>query len=302
MTNTSSNSTAGDMVAFVGAAPEKAGGIVYWDRSNGCNRPDMARAWMAAGLPPTLLVHDKTPDVALREAMDDVCTKQRFRRRSPDGGWLLVAETFAGDKGQWAEAVRVSLDKVGRLVVTTPVESDSAAAIRAELVASYERHLWWLSGSDVTGWLVSLAKGLHAVSLSDTGGIYFLPQPKLELWARMVAVVKAVSRVNVYNVAAVLLSGDDAAETIRAIVAAVEREAALAADKMFAELSETGELALGKRALATRTKALGELQAKVASYGELLGVSMDGLSARLSELSAAVATAAMAAESSEVAA
>lgn len=285
------------MIALLGDAPDEAGAIVFWNSSNACTRPALAGAWVDAGLDGNLLPPDKSPEVALREAVDDVCTRRRFRRKAPGGGgWVVVNESETATVLDWRAGATCTLDKVGRLTVAFPSDpgarSPEEDALAADLHASYDRHLWELDGATITGWLVNLARSLNAVALKDTGGVYFVPREGLLRWRTMAAVIQAVTGSATQEIATVLVE-QHAERIIAAIVSAVEREAGAEAEAMLNELADP-EAELGKRALATRAKKLGELRAKVASYGALLGQSMDTLGGRLEQLQAALLSATLA--------
>lgn len=287
-------------VSILGDAPPgEVGAITFWNHANACDRPTLAAAWANAGLDVALLPADKSPEVALREAVDTVCAARRFRRKAPGGGWVIVNEQADGKDLRWEAGARVGLDKVGRMSVVFPPQADPSTpdnvALAAELTSAYERHLWTLDGATVTGWLVALARKLGAVGLKDTGGVYFVPSGGLAAWRTMVGVVRDAARTEVHEIATVLVEAQ-AERIISAIVSAVEREAGEEAEAMLNELADPN-LELGKRALATRMERVNALRAKVSSYGELLGASMGQLSARLEQLSASVATAALVAGS-----
>lgn len=282
-------------ISILGDAPNEAGAIVFWNAANAVQRPVLAAAWGDAGLVASLLPPDKTPEVALRESVDDVCERRRFRRRAPKGGWVIVDESEQGGALQWDAGATCTLDKVGRLSVEFPQGSGAApnTALEGELRAAYERHLWELDGATVTGWLVTLARHLNAVALKDTGGVYFIPRESLAQWRAMMAVVSATTGMAVQEIATVLVE-EHAERIIAAIISAVEREAGSEAEGMLNDIADPSK-PLGKRALETRTKKVEALKAKVAAYGNLLGASMDTLGERLEQLSAAIATASLAA-------
>lgn len=283
-------------ISILGDAPTEAGAIVFWNSANAVQRPVLAAAWADAGLTVALLPPDKTPEVALRESVDDVCARRRFRRKAPKGGWVVVNESEQGGALQWDAGATCTLDKVGRLSVTFPAGAAATpddVALEGELRAAYERHLWELDGATVTGWLVSLARNLNAVALKDTGGVYFVPRESLAQWRAMMTVVAATTGMAVQEIATVLVE-QHAERIIAAIVSAVEREAGSEAEGMLNDIADPTK-PLGKRALETRTKRVEALKSKVVAYGNLLGASMDKLGERLEQLSAAIATASLAA-------
>ncbi len=119
---------------------------------------------------------------------------------------------------------------------------------------------------DVSSWLLDIAYGQGAVSLRESGGVYFIPKSGVDYWSKIANAVEAGGAGSVFRIPAVRT-----AEAVAAITDAVTAEAEAAALALEEELTKTGDDALGKRAIATRTKTVQELLAKLNSYEELLG-------------------------------
>jgi hypothetical protein len=305
---TTTNASKKFIAVLDGDVPE-AGAIVYWNEGAPCDAAALADAWAAAGLDPAHLPADKSPEVALREAVDAVCTRTRFRRPRKGGGWLVVDEAWQGEAPAWGEAARCTLDVVGRLQVEFPAAATTPEGVAAQqaladaLAAAYDTALGTMSGSDVSAWLVRLTYVFRAVVLRAHGGVYFIPHDVLPQWRAAASVVEAVCRpMRVEEITTVLVNGQ-CERTVRAILHAVEEEAAAEVQGVLNDITaaDAAGKPLGKRALETRAARAAELRAKVARYAELLGQNLDTLIGQVEQAAATVATARMAADSARAA-
>jgi hypothetical protein len=270
-----------------------AGASTWWRLSGYVDVATLHNTWLHAGLNPDWLPNAPSAATALRRSMRSH-EARRLLARPLDGGegWLLVRERLAVDSDTAYEAtplLRVSVNAaedgadVSLLVEHTEELEQVALAIRNE----FGTHLDRLAPEDVSVWLSRMMVKLDAVALRDTGGIYFVPNGRVELLRAIAMVLRAVTAHVVYEMPAIKSEG-----AVEAILAAVESEAVQAAKKMEGALSDG---ALGARGLANREEQCREVERKVAGYESLLGRSLDGLRERLEKLRANIAVAIMAA-------
>jgi hypothetical protein len=266
---------------------ETAGSAVWWRLSGGLNLAALEAAWVEAGLDPELLPRAPSPQTALARAAKTQAGP-RMLVRSLDGGkgWAIVAEKAQGEDLDYAVEARLGLNAAGQLVVK-PVDHKRAD----ELAASYRRHLTDLIQADVSPWLTKLMGTVHAVSLRDTGGVYFVPRTHLDMWRAMVAAIRKASSHAVLGMPCMRTD-----EAIEAITDAIAQEARAEAEALEEELAkaQSGDAdapKLGSRALEGRLTKADRVKAKVASYEALLGQKLDALHERLDEVKAKLARA-----------
>jgi hypothetical protein len=131
-----------------------------------------------------------------------------------------------------------------------------------------------------------MAYKLGAVSLRESGGVYFIPRTNTSIWMKVAAALDAVGS-SVFTIPAM-----KTAEAVAAITDAITAEAAALSKSIEDEMEKTGEDALGSRALKTRVNTLEEMIAKVGTYEELIGRQLE-IRERVQRLSANVSAAAL---------
>lgn len=296
-TNGTSNSANKTGIIAVSAATElekaACGRIVMWSLQGDMTVSALGAALEAAGSkaippePPSALV-------ALHRAVDAVARA------------LGRLEVHHVSRGEWAI--------VGKPVEHTGVQRElvypidcTAKLVRPEgggeeyleitgrgedqIRAAYEVAKGVLAPSDIGTWLTDKAAKLGAIPLRDRGGVYFVPQPQVWKWERIVKAIKACSKHGVYALPA--MKSQDAVE---AILSALTADTQAACDKIADDIADG---TLGTKALANREKSTAELLDRVSQYETLLGSKLDALRTAIAETQAAVATAAFAAASAD---
>lgn len=257
-----------------------AGAVLYWRLSGTTNGDKLAAVWSAAGLEPDLLPDMPSVELSLRRAMSDQRQK-RMLVRPLDGakGWMLVRETAVGESLTHKPELCVRMQS--GVLTFEPADHE----LRAKIVASYDRHLTTLSAEDISKWLCSLIRTLHAVTLRESGGIYFILHDQVTRWHTMVRAIRTAANHTLFEIPA--MRSEDAVE---AVIAAVQAEAEQVASTLETEL-DIAELSPG--ALRTRQSKVQATAAKVSKYERFLGVSLAELQLRLRGLNANLAEAAL---------
>lgn len=279
-----------------------AGAVSYWRLSGTVNMEQLIVAWKAQGLDPKLLPSPPSPETALGRAVRELQTKRQLvRPLARRGLWAVVEERVeAGNELAYRTLVRAIYNQAAPddlELVRVDATTAEFVALNGQIVANYKRFRGELDQSDISAWLVDLTSRSNAVSLRDTGGIYFVPRDSVESWRKVVAALRAVSAHQIFTIPAMKNS-----EAIEAISDAVAIEAEAIAVAMERELAATGDDALGERALATRALQCQNTIAKIAAYEGLLDVQLLKVRERIERLSADVAHAALLASADEAAA
>ena len=268
------------------------GSVSYWRASGTVSIATMAAAWDAAGLDKELFRKAPEPETALRRAVLDLAKRETIndkserrvldssaegdvdlgRGRGDRAGGCQAGLYPARDRELRGKAIRV-VQGLGTWAQTQQIENAVAAGFFAQQGL--------FAPEDITGWLVKLAYANGAVTLRDSGGVYFIPRPAMEFWNKAADAIQSASDHKVFRIPA--MRNDEA---VAAIIDAVTQEAEQEAQKINDEIM-TG---LGDRAIETRKTRIVELLAKVGSYEELVGQKMK-ISERLESLQASIATA-----------
>ncbi len=297
---------------------EGAGRIVYWVLKGAVDPDQLAAAWASAGLDPDDLPALPAPSTALNRAVKGLQKGRTLVRPLAGDGYAVVRETASGEALDYEATLRVRLDAVSRVTFSSDstvacdcgwaqktgperakslhargcrfrVASDAAGEahpLAAQVRAAYSAALNEHESSDVASWLVRvLARRCDAVTLRDKGGVYYVPPFKMPAWLAVVGALRSVSAHKLFGIPA--LSNRDALE---AVLDAVEREAADAADEMGAELLEAvgegGKPRVSERVGKARVARCDEVEAKVGRYEAMLGTRLDSIRERLGDLRA----------------
>lgn len=209
------------------------------------------------------------------------------------GAWALVEEFVAEHETTGKKKLTHVQRGTVRLDARYKPEFEDVPAEIAQVVeANYGRELDVLSASDISAWLVQMVAKLSATSLRERGGVYFIPQPYVAAWERLVKAVRACSAHKMYSAPA--MRSDDVVE---AVLDSITEEAQLECAALEKELTteDDGE-GLGVRALKTRADRAQRMARKVGDYEQLFSVKLDALRARLEDLQTNIGAAVLAAE------
>ena len=277
-----------------------AGVIAWWRLKDTVDIDALQAKWIAAGLSAERLPVPPTPEQGIRRALKELEGKRLMvRPLVAKGTYAVVSESVVADGGSGAlehhTLFRAKVDLAGRItfdpdlsnlhVSQASTEKWRVAMMQEEIRTAYTSFVSSLSSGDVSNWLVRLAYEVQAVSLRDTGGIYFVPATALDEWRTITGVLRAVSQHSLYEVPAL-----KSAEAVEAILAAISLEANEEIAKLELALEESS---LGARGLKTRAARAAGMEAKLRAYETLLGRGAAAIVTRLEELQVQLATAAL---------
>ncbi len=278
---------------------KEAGACVWWRLSGNINRDVLAAEWAKRGFNEDWLLAPAASSKALRRAVR-TCTEERRLVRPLEGkkGWAIVKERAGGKDLNYRVDLVVTLSEPlfkGDTSPQHPVFDDEHHELAAGIRAEFKKHQAQLTPNDASNWLSRLvSERVDAVSLRDTGGIYFIPKHTLGDWRDMVECVRASSAHTILGMPAMPV-----AETIAAVMDAITVEATSEVANLEAMLEE-GKL--GKRGLQNRIETTHALDRKLVRYEGLLGAKLDALRDKLTDVRAAITVAILSAESEEAAA
>ena len=283
MTNTQQTETAGVIAVTDDMAVHlDFGAIVWWRLGGQLSLDKLEQAWDEAGQDCELLPNGPSTVKRMTRAVRALRSRRRLAR--PLGGckgWALVAEspTQTGDL-EYETLAKVHLDD-NKCV---QIQADPELTRKVEDSFNYYRDI--LIAKDISRWLSTrLVDHVKAIKLRDTGGIYFIPRQYMAIFRKWVGILRDVSDHVIYEVPA--LQSDEAVE---AIMAALMAEADGEITAMESELDTED---LGNRAIKTRETKCETLRAKLETYAELLGVSMEATNDRLEAVQATLVEAAL---------
>ena len=268
---------------------ESAGLISYWRCSEGMKLDTLTDGWIEEGLDVALLPKEPEPETALRRAVMEQQDRHRLVRAIDRHTWAIVGETVEEGKPPVYETHWiVRFDGGGPAIdAISEIGKNALMTVAKAVNLAFSKQTGLLASTDVTTWLVKLAYKHGAVTLRDTGGVYFVPREHAEFWRAVSRCVEATAGYKVFRIPA--MRNDEA---ISAIVDAMSAEAAALATTLEMEMAATGDDALGKRAIKTRQTEAEDMLRKITSYEKLLGMQLD-IRTRVETLMANIVAAAL---------
>lgn len=274
-----------ELIAVSDQSVENAGEITYCRITGSIDLDRLAQVWSEAGLPEYLLPKRPSAESSLKTALQSVKCGKRQLLRPLQGitGFALVDETAFADN--------LDYDTEGMLrakVVKSPL-SEPTLKFQPEdhplvypVRQMYERVQNHLQGSQVGAWLWNkLAFDCRAVSLRETGGVYFIPRSELPRWRKFTKAIQQASDVKIFAIPAVC-----AEEAVDAVFDALMQEV----NQQVATIGHNLTSA-GKRALSTRRARSELLKSKVEHYESLFSRELPNLKQQIDDLTSDISTA-----------
>lgn len=275
------------------------GSVVWWGVHGDVPYARLRTEWLAAGLDPAQLPREPTRMQALSRALGAFAGRAAIVRPvdgevhadgTPVEGYaLLTRSKDAQGKAQFTTAWDATfphgaLDPAALPILATPAGDEPDESIVEVCLSTYRRELGQLAHGDLSSWLVSLVRANAGIALRESGGVYFLPRAGVPLYR---AALAAVARAGGGRGHEVPVQRSD--EAVAAILASLLREAAEEESALKGALQED----LGAKALEGRAARAAKMEAKLAGYEVLLGVSAANMRVRLYDLRTQLGTAAL---------
>ncbi len=274
-----------------------SGRVVSWrlDRST-VDHQRMVDAWVAAGLPRSLVPATPEPETALRRAMSEL-RKPHLLIKLHQGVYVLSDERVRKEGVDYASDVSytphttVRLTKVGSIKVD-PHQDDIFRKVNDAYLAS----LGELASTDFTAWLAKvLVPYCGGVSLRGGGGFYFIPRANVPTWMQIRNAIKAASAHKIYAIPA-MQSDECVEQVLDAIEAEAASEATALEEKLFPDEAGKAPPDLGIRALASLGDTAKAIEGKVQRYESMLGTKLTSFAEKLAAIRQALTVATLKAE------
>ena len=260
------------------------GALVLWSITGTAEGETVNTKLRELGLPeaPTIDTQE-----ALRLAMHKDSNRRVMVRPLSQGvGYALVEEKDTGTEMEYQEVYRAIVvdgslvGMPGRKIVSCSVGADSGLSnnkLYQMLQARFDSLYGRIDATRLGSCLTNAVRSMGGVAVRNRGGVYWLPEERLEGFSEVAQVVEEGARgSSVFRVRTV---ADE--QTVKLITASLDHEVGTEAARIQEELMG-GEL--GERAIETRQRRLGELQSRVEEYEGMLGERMSSLKSRLEEV------------------
>lgn len=280
------------IIAIHSGNTDLAGALVYWRLSGDVNGDDLNNALSLAGLDEHTLTLP-SPRAALRRTMQELQRGPFFLRaaKGQESG-LYVVHQSTGDNGPefrvWIEA-RLSIGNVPKFKVDTSINCSPhhedllqraavgafkagdptlETAISRVLTQRFWHHVFHVSATDISGWLIDQAGLCDALNMRDGGGVYFIPRAAIDRWRLRADCLKAETACRVYMIPAM-----NSEEAFGAVLDSLIDECTAFTTTMQQEITSG---MLGAQALQGRADRALALLEKLGRYEELLGTVAEG--------------------------
>lgn len=272
-------------------AGDHLGDITYWMLSNAdVPRTVLEDAWRDNGMDMKFLPEVQTPEKALRAAVKEyraapnngksVLLRQAFDSKDMLIFGVVEEERVGAGELDYKQVSRVELNKVSGVVNVTAQSSVTQA-----IVAKFQENMQITPARDVMSTIVRVLKSFRAVTLRDTGGIYWVPNKHS---AGLRALQGAVRRIG--QSALFLLPVHRTVEAVEALQAAADAGIEADLKALGAEIEEFKADLDGTRpsTLERRLQTFQELRERAHLYQTVLTYSAEGVGARIVEMETAV--------------
>lgn len=280
-------------------AQGSTGSVTFWTLSGSVEFDKLERAWVARGMDADDLPPRTSPKTALRRSMDALVSGQsQMVKAGSEPGWLGYFVRGVGANGKptfemQVEAAVNATNPRGEPQVRTPTGDPVDEGIEDVIVLGYQRELRTIHHHDLSAWLVATLRKANAVSLRESGGLYFLPTgPKLAHWRLIGEVLAEATQCRQFEIPA--MASKMAAE---AVLDAITREVREYVDDIDTEMQKAGS-----RALVSRQASLSKYTDKLVAYEGVIGEKLTALRDQISAMETKVAHAALAAAGAQAAA
>jgi hypothetical protein len=272
----------------LGAAGPHLGDLVWWTLGDAAtDRATLVSTWTGAGLLATLLPEPPTAEKALKTAVRtcQVGESERLIRLGKEDEqaivYALVREQRLGDGSlSHAQEARVILQRASEQISSDNPTHELAARIQNAFRQLRNTH----TADDVRRAIVKALQSFHAITLRDSGGVYWVPRTHSEDVRRL---ERAISRLGTSVLS--VLPVHDTVEGAKALGAAARGSLEDELRALRAELEEFKTTPPERSStLERRLQLYAELSAKAQLYRDILKVQVDDLNQDLDGMAATI--------------
>lgn len=240
------------------------GAITYWQTGEYIALDSLKHGLEQLGLE-KFVPGPRTPAAALKDALCEHFpgSNHRVERLKEADGFEVVEVT----RGSTSNIYRGTM--VAKLDANNVIRFAPLGEMAQAIVATYNRHLGQVRGTILTRSLVEIAYHLNGTRLRPEGGVYWLPEGSLDLWAEVGGACLRSSVGGRCKVHVIRHHLDR--DAVAAVRDAIAEEVMSEARRLQADM-ESAEL--GDKAIETRRHQADALRRKIREYEEILGVGL----------------------------
>lgn len=262
------------------------GGVVFWRLAAFTSQPKLKELLEEIGFG-SLSPDRRQMTACLRDAMESsvATTRALIRPLAKKDGFALIEEKRGEQENDYHHLLTAkfeNLDADEPYLRITPSYLSEADKIRAAFTE--QRDL--LKPAQVGGMLARVAQFLGGTALREMGGVYWLPDEKLDSWKRVADAAESAAKDG--KTSCYLLRHVMDADAVRAVRDAIVMEIGGESERLHAEIMAG---TLGGRALESRRHAAEDLRHKISRYESLLDTGLGEMREKLAKVEEAAAAA-----------
>jgi hypothetical protein len=277
-----------DLIAALATGGQHLGDLCWWSLAEArIDRQQLEEKWKPTGLPPELLPEPPTVEKALKVAVREcqVGLADRLIRVARDDEEAVVfgiVKEIKHDDGTltYQQEARVSLDLIrSTLSLDTPTH-DVSASIKERFEALHNTH----TPDDVRRTITRTLASFSAVTLRESGGIYWVPAPHAKAVRKLQGAIESIGSSRFY-----LLPVHDSADANRTLGDVAKKSLEEELDELKGEVQKfLCSPPERTSTLVRRFDAFEGLRARAQLYRDILKVQVQDMDGQLDQLTASV--------------
>lgn len=277
-----------DLIAALSTGGQHLGDLVWWSLSEAqIDRTSLESKWLPTGLPSELLPELPTVEKALKVAVREsqVGLPDRLIRLARNDEEALVFGVVREQRHEdglltYQMEARISLDRAAGTLTLDHPEHDVAANISVR----FEQHCRSHTPDDVRRTITRTLATFSAVTLRESGGIYWIPAPYAQSVRKLQTAIESIGNSRFH-----LLPVHDSVDANRALGDVAKKSLEEDLEELKAEvqkfLSSPPER---PSTLVRRFESFEALRARAQLYREILHVQVTDLDTQLDQLTVSV--------------
>lgn len=277
------------------AGGEHLGDVVWWMLSGAdVPRSVLETKWLAHGLDPAFLPEEQTPEKAMRQAVREALTGEDKKKVGiqptvdSKSSLIYAVGSWMTDNVGNAEFRQDALIMLDKSVTPAAASSDNVSNdLVTKVLREYNRYLGTHTSRDVMTSITKALKAWSAVTLRETGGIYFVPRTQSDNLRKLQGAVEQLGNSLVF-----LLPVHSTTDAVRSLGTAasgsIEDELSSLRTEIDGFLADPN--GVRPSTLKRRLEAFTDLRSRANLYHTILNVTVGDLGAQLKAMEDQVTT------------
>lgn len=258
------------------------GAMIFWRLSSGARHQRLVSELKANGVAPALHPAPPSPTAVLSRVLNDLYAGRNCLIRpvgKKAGGYAVMPRRDdAGGRPEFKTDWSVEISVGANKAVDLSFSDDTPDAEIQRVQDAVSVGLLTLGDSEMSSWMSQVVKHLQAVSMRESGGVYFIPAAHVETWRAVNKSVRAkCPGMQLYEIPVVRT--EQAIEAVlESLTDSIAKEVALvSAQSDDLDKKRNDGTKIQQRSIDGMKTKLMELTNKVKRYEGVLGVGLEKL-------------------------